>query len=213
MNVFKTPKGTVLELLTLKGKAYLAVQQRIRWFREEMPNWGIETQIIACDKEHAIFKATIKNEEGRIVAQATKSETPQGFADYVEKAETGAIGRALALVGFGTQFAVELEEGTERIVDSPVQTRHTTVPVKNESLNRNSIASYVIPFGKFKNHKFVDVPQKDLAEYIVWLEENAKKDKKTLSNLAQELKSAYEHHYGTNSHLEQSISEPQDLPF
>jgi hypothetical protein len=37
----------------------------------------------------------------------------------MEKAETGAIGRALALIGYGTQFAPEMDE-EDRIVDSPV---------------------------------------------------------------------------------------------
>ena len=37
-----------------------------------------------------------------------------------EKAETKAVGRALAMLGYGTQFAPELDEG-ERIVDSPVE--------------------------------------------------------------------------------------------
>ena len=35
-------------------------------------------------------------------------------------AETGAIGRALALCGYGTQFSTELEESN--VVDSPVDT-------------------------------------------------------------------------------------------
>jgi hypothetical protein len=39
--------------------------------------------------------------------------------DFGPKAETGAIGRALAALGFGTQFAIELSED-DRIVDTPV---------------------------------------------------------------------------------------------
>ena len=46
-------------------------------------------------------------------------EKAASFPDYVEKAETGAIGRALAALGYGTQFAPELNE-QHRIVDSPV---------------------------------------------------------------------------------------------
>ena len=39
----------------------------------------------------------------------------------MEKAETGSIGRALALLGYGTQFcADELDEG-DRIVDAPAE--------------------------------------------------------------------------------------------
>lgn len=57
-------------------------------------------------------------------------ETLEGFGDFIEKAETGAIGRALALVGFGTQFcADELDEGP-RLADSPAPHVHPPVPAK-----------------------------------------------------------------------------------
>jgi len=63
-------------------------------------------------------RAIAKNGRGGI-GTGTKSENAASFADFGEKAETGAIGRALAALGYGTQFAPELDEG-HRIVDSPV---------------------------------------------------------------------------------------------
>jgi hypothetical protein len=102
------------------GKEYLPVAQRLVWFREDHPDWAIVTEPITVDieKGYAIFKATVSNAEGKPIGSGTKMETARGFADFTEKAETGAIGRALAVCGYGTQFAPELEEG-ERIVDSP----------------------------------------------------------------------------------------------
>ena len=114
-----TKKGTELPLLDLRGKPYLTVPYRVLWAREDMPELGFETEIIDHNDNKSIVRATIRNEAGRILAQATKQEDIQGFRDHLEKAETGAIGRALALIGFGTQFALELEEG-DRIVDAPV---------------------------------------------------------------------------------------------
>lgn len=107
------------KLVKLQGKAYLEVKWRLVWFREQKPEWSIVTDIIEADEAHAIFKATILNEKGEVKATAHGSEAPKDFKDYLEKAETKAIGRALALVGYGTQFAPDLEEG-ERIVDSPI---------------------------------------------------------------------------------------------
>jgi hypothetical protein len=102
------------------GKEYLPVASRLVWFREEHTDWAIVTEPVAIDieKGYAIFKATVMDAEGKPIGSGTKMETARGFADFVEKAETGAIGRALAVCGYGTQFAPELEEG-ERIVDSP----------------------------------------------------------------------------------------------
>jgi hypothetical protein len=103
------------------GKEYLPVAARLVWFRQEHPDWGIETRPIHIDldKGYAVFEAAVYNAEGRLMAKGTKMESSRGFCDYIEKAETGAIGRALAVCGFGTQFAPELDEG-ERIVDSPL---------------------------------------------------------------------------------------------
>lgn len=115
----KTAKGTELPLLILKGKPYLQVPWRVLWFCEEKPDWSIETEIIKHDEAHSIARAIIKDPNGRIIRTATKQETKQGFADHLEKAETGAIGRALGLMGYGTQFALELDEG-EKVVDAPL---------------------------------------------------------------------------------------------
>jgi hypothetical protein len=117
---FKTPKGTELPMLDLRGKPYLQVAHRLVWFREEHEDWGIETEFLTTSdsEQRAICSARIKDASGRIIATATKQEQARDFPDFIEKAETGAIGRALALCGYGTQFAPELDEG-ERIVDSP----------------------------------------------------------------------------------------------
>ena len=40
-----------------------------------------------------VMKATIKDMFGTIIAMARKKETEAHFPDYIEKAETGAIGR------------------------------------------------------------------------------------------------------------------------
>jgi hypothetical protein len=123
MKTVKTPKGTELPLLNLKGKDYLQVAHRLVWMREEHPDWGIETEFLELKENIAIARATIRDASGRILAQGTKSETPNGFADYIEKAESGSIGRALAMCGFGTQFTEDLDEGG-RIVDSPQTPRN-----------------------------------------------------------------------------------------
>lgn len=110
-------------LIKLDGNhLYLPVSARLVWFRQEHPDWGIETRPITIDleKQFAIFEATVFNAEGKLMARGTKMETSSGFPDYIEAAETGAIGRALAVCGFGTQFAPDLDEVTAgRTVDMP----------------------------------------------------------------------------------------------
>ena len=99
---------------------YLPVAARIAWFRKDHPDWSIITKTVQLANKAVVMKAIIKNAEGRIIATARKKETEVGFPDYIEKAETGAIGRALALCGYGTLQAPEFDEG-ERIADAPVE--------------------------------------------------------------------------------------------
>lgn len=108
-------------MMKLKGKDYLQVAWRLVWFREDYPLWCINTELLAhdTDAKHAIFKATIFDDNGIQKSSGFGSESVKDFGDYIEKAETKAVGRALAMLGYGTQFAPDLDEG-ERIVDSPV---------------------------------------------------------------------------------------------
>lgn len=120
-----TAKGTELPLMDLKGKPYLQVAHRIVWFRETYPTGTINTEMVACNEESAVFKATVlvfNSASGKydILATGYKRETLQGFPDFIEKSETGAVGRALAMSGFGTQFEPELDEG-DRLADSPIE--------------------------------------------------------------------------------------------
>lgn len=133
----KTPKGTMLPLLmierkrknkktnqyeTLPPRPYLQVAHRLVWFREEHPNGCIRTKIIHSDNVYSLIEAVILDKDQNILAMAHKREDAQDWNDHIEKAETGAIGRALALCGYGTQFAPEIEE-QDRLVDSPVEVK------------------------------------------------------------------------------------------
>lgn len=120
----KTPLGTELPLVNLKGKDYLMVGHRLQWFNEVEKHFDIHTEFILVTDEQTICKAhvVVRDNEGKVIrqAQATKRETKKDFSDHTEKAETSAIGRALAMLGYGTQFAIsDLDEG-QRLADSPV---------------------------------------------------------------------------------------------
>jgi hypothetical protein len=124
-NQVLTKKGTVLPLLNLKGKKYLMVAYRIQWMNEEVDSFSVVTEFPLITDEQAIAKATVSimDKDGRVIksAQATKRETKKDFPDFTEKAETAAIGRAVSILGFGTQFALsDLDEG-KRLADSPLE--------------------------------------------------------------------------------------------
>ncbi|HEU5227943.1 MAG TPA: hypothetical protein VFU49_09045 [Ktedonobacteraceae bacterium] len=160
------PNDHVIQLKSRDGsKDYLPVQWRLVWFREQCPHGTIETEMLHLDLDRVteeetfvwnnekrrsekvvkqangfvLFKATVKDGKGG-VATGTKSEKAASFPDYIEKAETGAIGRALAALGYGTQFAPELSE-EHRIVDSPVDRQPVTSHGNGQNGSMNGAAN------------------------------------------------------------------------
>lgn len=121
---YKTAKGSELPLLDLRGKAYMQVAHRLVWFTEDVPSYTTKTEFLVLTENETVARVTVEilNENNRIVksVSATKREDKKGFADHTEKAETGALGRALAILGYGTQFAIADLEENNRLADSPV---------------------------------------------------------------------------------------------
>jgi hypothetical protein len=81
--------------------------------------------MISHENSVAVFRCEITLSGGRGEGSATGwgSEGYDDFRDYLEKAETKAVGRALAALGFGTQFTPDFDfaEGQGKVVDAPVR--------------------------------------------------------------------------------------------
>src|SRR5215212_1031617 len=109
--------------LTKVGNSdYLEVKWRLVWLRETNPDASIDTELVSHDGQEAVFRARVSI-PGSGSATGWGSEAADDFRDYLEKAETKALGRALAALGFGTQFCPDFEFGAAagKIVDAPVK--------------------------------------------------------------------------------------------
>lgn len=80
----------------------------------------ISTDVEQLANKAVVMKATIKDMLRTVIATARKKVTEAGFPDYIEKAETGAIGRTLAMCGYGMLQAPEFDE-QDRLADAPVE--------------------------------------------------------------------------------------------
>lgn len=133
----KTSFNPKEHLMQLQGKDYLPVAWRIVWFREANPTGSIATELIAADTT-IIIRAVVSTEAG-ILSTGYGTAPAAGKGSWtgraIEKAETAAIGRALAHAGYGTQFTDD-DEG-DSLADSPItpkngsNTQTPTQPPKN----------------------------------------------------------------------------------
>lgn len=139
-------RDLLMDLSDGKKRMYLPVNARILWLRELYPYAFIFPFIIEHDKDRPCTKLVKTRKEARdtgpdryeevevhgyahcgcviftgrgSLAIGDKVEDAAGFGDYLEKAITGAIGRAASHLGFGTlDVGNQQEEGIP--VDSPV---------------------------------------------------------------------------------------------
>jgi hypothetical protein len=129
------PRKHMGSIRTRQGnQKYLAVKWRLLWLRSEHPDAQVITEKVAGGVEYGWveFKCTItyimetvvgidggvtyidlpSKYEDRVLAVGTGhgSETKEDFPDFLEKAETKAVGRACAVLGYGTDAAPDLDD-------------------------------------------------------------------------------------------------------
>jgi hypothetical protein len=117
-----------------ENHVYLDVKWRLIWFRNVYPEGFIQTVEVEVNDKFARIEATTFDKDpaqgGKKLGMGRRLVYACDFHDYVEKAETQAIGRALAVAGFGTQFCEEFDE-EDSFADAPVEAKqkpHSTPP-------------------------------------------------------------------------------------
>lgn len=133
------------KFITRVGAAdYLEVKWRLLWLRTYDPDADIQTELISHENSTSIFKCkiTLSEKVGGGSATGWGSESYDDFRDYLEKSETKAVGRALAALGFGTQFTPDFDFGSDagRVVDTPVRLarQHGNLPDQGQQRQQNT---------------------------------------------------------------------------
>ena len=106
-----------LKSVNIKGKEYVEVNERLRYFRSTYPNYSLTSEVLEKTDKSILVLATIINEDGRVIAtgmaEEEKGSTFINKTSYVENCETSAWGRALANFGIG----LDSKSRTKRSID------------------------------------------------------------------------------------------------
>lgn len=104
-------------MVSIKGKQYAEVPQRITAFRKLFPTGFIKTEIVRLDEDIKTGVCVIKATVGfgdTILGTGFAYEKADGSfinkTSYIENCETSAVGRALGMVGFGIDTSVASAE-------------------------------------------------------------------------------------------------------
>lgn len=113
LNDLVTANKTI-KTVNVQNKQYAEVPQRIKAFRCIQPNGAIVTEMLSNEGGVCVFKATVYDEDGRILGTGTAYEregsTFINKTSYIENCETSAVGRALGMCGFGIDVAIASAE-------------------------------------------------------------------------------------------------------
>ena len=125
-----------MKTVNIKGSDYVTVNERLKYFRSEgvFTNWSIHERIVQINETEGIFKVTIKNHEGDIMAEAHAQEYRDSSyinkTSFLENGFTSALGRALGYLGIGIDTAIASAQEVSNAVQNQ---KEDTRPWLNES--------------------------------------------------------------------------------
>lgn len=164
-----------LKTTDIKGKNYVEVNHRVLAFRKLYPEGQINTEILKLDEGVVIIKATVLDENLKIlstgIAYEKENSTFINKTSYIENCETSAVGRALGFLGIGIDTsiasaeevtnAIENQNGDEVITNTQIQA--IRMSLTNNNLSADDEEKVVKTLG-YK--KLEEVKKKDFAELV-----------------------------------------------
>lgn len=111
-----------MKTVNIKGKEYVEVNERLKYFRANYPNYSLESEIIELQNGVVTIKAIIRDENQRVIAtglaQEKESSSFINKTSFVENCETSAWGRALGNLGIGIDTSVATADEVQNAINN-----------------------------------------------------------------------------------------------
>jgi hypothetical protein len=162
-----------MKTINIKGKEYIPVNERLKHFRQNYPNYCLVTELVQATEQHCVFKASIVNSDGILMATAHAHETQaDGYINktsFIENCETSAWGRVLGNFGIGIDTSVASADEVKTAVSkkkAPVKPKSSpkpklTAPQLEAMLKAIEDGKGDVVKGKISNYTLTK-PQSDL---------------------------------------------------
>lgn len=110
----KMPNANKLKSVNIKGKQYVEVNERIKYFRENYEGWSLTTELVSLENGICVMKATVRDTDNVVKATGFAYEKEGSSfineTSYIENCETSAWGRALGNLGIGIDASIASAE-------------------------------------------------------------------------------------------------------
>lgn len=99
-----------MKTVDIKGKQYVEVNERIKFFRENYKGWSLTSEVVSLEDGVCVIKATVADENQVVkatgIAYEREGSTFINKTSYIENCETSAWGRALGNLGIGIDASI-----------------------------------------------------------------------------------------------------------
>ncbi len=100
---------------TRNGTSYMPLKWRLAWLRHDYPEASVETRLVRYEQGIIIFQAEIKLPGGGTASGwgARREDNADGNFNYLIEAENQALSRALAILGYGIEYAADFDSPSD----------------------------------------------------------------------------------------------------
>jgi len=165
-----------MKTIMIKGKPYVEVKEKLKYFRKQFPNYSLQSDIVSLDTvdgtTRVVMKGWITDEEGFTLASGhayeDKDSTFINKTSFIENCETSAWGRALGCFGIGIETSIaSADEVRTAISQDKIP---APAPTEKPQLTASQFQGMIVAIGEGKR----DAVSKAMLKYRIPREQEQK---------------------------------------